>query len=187
MPHPESARRALLEADPWALDFTRTDATFLCIDPLQPDYSPAQVRALARCHDGRVEHEGEWTTLAFADAREALLVALHLQQTASRPLRCALVTLECTVASSGAAGAPPLQMTLGGERQVCEARARRVPPGTIGLCARTWEQVEPDIDAYTRTALVATEMVDDVVTAAEITLPPPRQAALSTFAGLGLV
>lgn len=177
---------ALFDADPWALDFARTQTTFLCTDPVQPDYSQAQVRALVRCHQGRLEHDGEWTTMAFPDPREALVVALHLQQTATRRLRCALVTLECTVASTAAEGSRPFALTLGGERLLCEARAGRVPPGTIQLCARTWEQVEPFIDAYTRNALVATEFDGDFVTSAAITLPPPRQAALSTFAGLGL-
>lgn len=173
------------DTDPWTLQFVRSEVTFLCTDPLQPDYSPAMLRALARCHDGEVEHEGEWTTFAFADANEALAVALHLQRTTPRRLRCALVTLECTVASADLGGRPGTRR-LGGEHIPSEAQARRVPPGTIHLCARTWERLEDGIEAHTRNALLATELDGDVVTSAAITLPPPRQAALSTFAGLGL-
>jgi hypothetical protein len=181
----QAARSAMLETDPWAMDFARSEITFLCTDPLEPDYSPAMVRALARCHDGRVEHDGEWTTMAFADANEALAVALHLQRTATRRLRCALVTVECTVAATEVGG-QPCSLSLGGEHLASEARARRVPPGTIHLCARSWARLEDRIDAHTRSALVATELEGDTVTSAAITLPPPRQAALSTFAGLGL-
>ena len=183
-PH-EVWRRAFFDAAPAQARFAREEVTFVCSDPLDPEWSTAAAAALARRYGGRLEHDGAWTTLAFPDPQQALEVALHLQRGTSRRLRCALLTSECTVASYDIDGTVH-SLSLGCEHVVAQARAERVPPGTIHLCAQTYLRLGDRIDAHTRCALVATELQDDVVTSAAITLPPSRQAALSTFAGLGL-
>ena len=183
-PH-EVWRRAFFDAAPAQARFAREEVTFLCTDPLEPEWSIRAATALARRHGGRLEHDGAWTTLAFPDPQQALEVALLLQRGSARRLRCALVTSECTVASYEIDGTLH-SLSLGCEHVVSQGRAERVPPGTIHLCAQTYLRLGDRIDLHTRSALVATELQDDVVTSAAITLPPSRQAALSTFAGLGL-
>jgi len=183
-PH-EPWRRALIEAAPARVRFSREELTFLCTDPLEPGWSRGAAAAVARRRGGRLEHHGAWITLAFPDPQQALAVALKLQRSALRPLRCALVTSECTVAAYQVDGEPH-GVSLGCEHVMSQASAERVPPGTIHLCAQTYLRLGAGIEAQASSALVATELEDDVVTAAAITLPPPRHAALSTFAGLGL-
>lgn len=178
-------RRAFLDAAPPPMQFSRDEVTFLSTDPPEAEDSAADALAIARRHGGRLEHQGEWTTLAFADSRQALAAALQLQRTAARRLRCALVTVECTVATYEDGGTAH-SLSLGQEHALSQERAGRVPAGTIHVCARTWLRLGDSIETQTRCALVATELEDDVVTSAAITLPPPREAALSTFAGLGL-
>ncbi len=176
-------RRAFVA--PQQLQFTRGEVTFLCTDAPDADNGTHDVLALAQRHGGRLEHEGAWTTLAFPQPQQALAVALHLQRSAARRLRCALLTLECTVASCEDNGIAH-SLAVGQQHTQSQERAERVPAGTIHLCGTTWLRLGDSLDAQARCALVAAELEGDVVTSAAITLPPPPQAALSTFAGLGL-
>jgi hypothetical protein len=68
-----------------------------------------------------------------------------------------------------------------------EEAVARAAAGTILVSAETHEQMGGDFADSVRDGVVTTEMDEQGVTQACITLAPHRSAAMSTFAGLGRV
>ena len=76
-------------------------------------------------------------------------------------------------------------MVVGPEMDEAEERWTRAAAGTILVSAETHELLGGDFADSVRDGVVTTEMDEQGVTQACITLAPHRSAALSTFAGLG--
>jgi hypothetical protein len=177
-------REAFLGPGYERIHFEREDLTFLSVDAFDADWTPTEIEVLAERHGGRVEARGQ-LALAFPDARQALAVALLLQRLSGQQVRAALLTATCTTACFELGGQPRC-LTIGTVPARAAANARGVPPGSIHLSAETYGVLGPALERATGAAVVTTELEDDVVTSAAITLTPPRRAELSTFAGLGL-
>lgn len=167
------------------ITFRRVPLTFLCTESLGGEWSEQDVAVLAARHDGRVELCGAATLLSFADAEQALRVAMLLQHMSGQRLRIALSGATCDVACFHAEGAER-RVALGAAVEAAARSLELATVGTIHVCGDTFRQLEAAIDRHAHQAVLSTEVQDGRVVAAEITLPPPRQAALSTFAGLGL-
>ena len=135
--------------------------------------------------DAEVSSSAE-LAMSFREPEAALRAALVLQRLVhGRPVRAALTTGACIIASFELGGAPR-QLVIGPELERAEASVQATPPGTIAVAAETYALVAELLAHEVRDAMVATELVGDRVTRASITLAPPRTAAISTFAGLGL-
>lgn len=178
-------RRVFLGPGYERIRFERDTLTFVGTDALDMDWTPTEIETLAARYGGRVERCGARATLVFADPHRALALALLLQRLGGGHVRTALVTASCNLACFEVDG-EPRQLTLGGEARFAAATADRAPPGTIHVSAESYRVLGPALERQTRSALVTTELQDDVVTSAAITLPPSPRADLSTFAGLGL-
>lgn len=123
--------------------------------------------------------------MAFRKPALAMRAALVLQRLAPRlKIRTALFTATCTVAGFQLQGAPH-QLVIGPEVQQAEEALAGTPPGTIVISAETYPHVADLLAHNVRDAVVATELEDDAVARALVTLTPPRNAFSSTFAGLG--
>ncbi|HET8743958.1 MAG TPA: hypothetical protein VFM98_00015 [Ramlibacter sp.] len=165
--------------------FERETVTFLCTDTLDFDWTPQEIETLAERYEGRVERCDNRVVLVFPRARDALQMALLLQRTATCSLRTALLTANCTCAVFEVEGRER-RLTIGSEVRQASTCADRGVPGTIHIAAETYRCLGPSNEWQPRSALVATELQGEEVTAAAITLAPSPRAALSTFAGLGL-
>ena len=154
---------------------------------------------LAGIHHGELEHlaarvKGEVQiaaradfALSFDDAATALDAALMLQRLSEgRRVRMAVSTVVCMVALFELDGRE-YRVVVGPEMDEAEDALRRASPGTIVVSAETHDELGGDFADSVRDGVVTTEMDDQGVTQASITLAPHRSAALSTFAGLGLV
>jgi len=78
------------------------------------------------------------------------------------------------------------RLVVGAPIEAAEASLGQSVPGTIVLCAQSYALLAEQIGEHAPDGLLATEMEDETVRQASITLAPPASAALSTFAGLGL-
>jgi hypothetical protein len=165
--------------------FERETVTFLCTDMLDPEWTPEEIGMLAARYGGRVERCDQRTVLAFPQARKALELALLLQRTCAVSLPIALLTANCTMAVFELDGKPH-RLATGNEVRQAETWAERTTPGSIHISAQTYRCLGPANDWQPRAALIATELQGEEVTSAAITLAPSRNAAMSTFAGLGL-
>lgn len=153
---------------------------------LSQDAVRAALSALAGRHDGFVDAgAGPCALAAFADPGAALRMALKLQRLALRDrLRLGLVTGRGGVARFPVQGAT-VNLLLGSHVDRARALTQRAAAGTVQLCAETYEALagfSPELDA----CVVMSEYDQDTLTQVSLTLPPARDEALSTFAGLGL-
>lgn len=168
--------------------FRRTTLTLLLADSPLAGMEDDEGRLLER----RLRAEAEVAARAeigmgFRDAATALRAALVLQRLAhGRRVRASLTTGRCTIASFELDGMPR-QLVIGAEVERAEHDVLATPPGTIVVDAETYALVAEPLAHEVHNAILATELEGDSVTRASITLPPPRSAASSTFAGLGLV
>jgi len=183
----EAWRKLFLGADYEGIRFAQQTTTLLCADAPGPEWSETDVRMLATRLGGWVERHAGQLVMAFSRPRAALEVALLLQRSSSQRLRCALRTAPMVTATFELDG-ETRRLTLGHAARAARACADNAPPGSVHLCAATWRAVgAAALERLTQSALVTTEYQGEEVTSAFITLPPPPRAALSTFAGLGLV
>lgn len=124
--------------------------------------------------------------LAFAEASEALQAAMMLQRlSAARPVRTALSTAMCTVGCYEAEGAQQ-RVVCGAEMEQAEAGLAQAAHGTVMMCAQTYAALGEGVNEQVQDCVLATEMDEETVTRACITLPPHASAQQSTFAGLGV-
>lgn len=125
--------------------------------------------------------------LAFGEALAAVRSALVIQRLApTRRLRSAVSTFRCHVARFELAGRTQ-RVLFGAAIDQAEAGLAQVAAGTIAICPATYALLGDRIADHAPEAMIATESANDTVTQAFITLPPQRAAAMSTFAGIGLV
>jgi hypothetical protein len=124
--------------------------------------------------------------IAFADAASALRAAMVLQRLSSgRKVRVVLSTAACNVAWFRSDDGTEQCVALGTGVEEAEQALAQAPRGTVFLSGATCALLG-ELDAHVRDAVVTTEMEEDTVTGASITLAPPSSAFMSTFAGLGL-
>lgn len=124
--------------------------------------------------------------LAFDDAASALRGAVMLQRlSAGRRVRTTLSSAVCTVACFDAERVGQ-RVVFGAEVEEAEAGLAQAARGTIVLSASTYSLLGDDVGEQVKDGVLTTELDQQTVTRACITLAPHASAALSTFAGLGL-
>jgi len=173
------------------MQFVPTHGTLLCAAALTPAWTSSAVAVrdlefLARTHGGEIDPCPQASALVrFADAQDALAMAIELQQGAGDVrYQVGIASGECTLATLLLEGTP-LPVLVGGAVDRAEAVARQATPGSIRLAPETFAQVEAAL-ARVAGCMVATEYDGDEITATSLTLAPRANAFLSTFAGLGL-
>lgn len=167
--------------------FGRQTATLLCAD-CPATWTPEDVEAHCVTAGGHSQPSRPGDLLSFFDTPVAALqVALELQRThRTHPLRLSMATACFTYAEvHGTSGVSRIYFGSSVARQ--ERSILSCVPGTLLLCAESYRALHQVLPAKVPDGVIATELIDDVVTLASVTLPPPRSAHLSTFAGLGLV
>lgn len=123
--------------------------------------------------------------LSFSEPDIALEAAVTLQRLSEgRRVRIAVSTVLCMVACFEVDGREH-RVVVGPEMEEAEEALARAAAGTILVSAETHEQLGGDFADSVRDGVVTTEMDEQGVTQACITLAPHRSAAMSTFAGLG--
>ncbi|MDB5858363.1 MAG: response regulator [Ramlibacter sp.] len=152
--------------------------------------SQAEVRiALARLAAGRAGHLDAGpcsaSLAAFAAPDAALRAALALQRsTAAARLRIGVLTVRAGVAHFRFEGAT-VCLLVGASLDGAAALLRRAVPGTVQLCADTYDAlagVSPELDA----CLVMPGYDRDELTHVALTPAPARGEFRSNFASLGL-
>lgn len=146
-----------------------------------------EVGWVAACHDGVVETRGTtgWL-LRFGSARSALRAALVLQRVApSDCLRVGIIGGTCTVATVYAQQRR-WSFVLGVLLDRAQQVALGAVPGTINLAAESCEALGDMLEEEVGSGLISLEFDGAAVSQATVTLPPRHNAALSSFAGLGL-
>jgi hypothetical protein len=183
----EAWRKLFLGPEFEHIRFVKDTVTLVCCEMPAPEWTEIDLRTLVGRFGGNLEQCGTWVMMSFARPRAALEVALLVQRTCTRRLRSALFTTPAVSAAFQIEG-ERRHLTLGEPPRTARANAENSPPGSIHVCAASWRALGPAaLDRHTHKALVTTEYQGDEVISATITLPPPPRAALSTFAGLGLV
>lgn len=183
----EAWRKLFLGPNYDRIQFLQETATLVCCELPAPEWSQVDLLTLAGRFGGSLEQCGSFVVMSFSRPRAALEVALLVQRTCSRRLRSALFTAPVVSAVFEIEG-EKRRLTLGEPPRTALGNAENSPPGSIHVCAASWRALGPAaLDRHTHKALVTTEYQGDEVISATITLPPPPRAALSTFAGLGLV
>jgi hypothetical protein len=177
-------RKAFLGPGYEWIRFKREVVTFLGTDSLEPDWTPDEIETLAARYGGRVELCARRPVLVFREARKALDVALLLQRTSGNTTRVALDTVRCTTAKFEVDGRLR-RLTLGVDAANVCAIADRCARGTIHVSADTYHCLGSTIEKCAHQALVTTELEDDLVTSAAITLPPPPRPRAGAFGRLG--
>ena len=154
-------------------------------DPLDDDVDPGLLAKRLRGVAQPSVVAGQM--LAFREALSAVRSAIVIQRLApTRRLRSAVRTFQCKVARFELAGRTQ-QVLFGPAIEQAEAALAQVAAGTIAICPATYALLGDRIGDHAPEAMIATESANDTVTQAFITLPPQRAAAMSTFAGIGLV
>lgn len=180
-------REAFLGASSATLRFEAAQYTLLASDAPLAAFSEEEARLLAEHLGARLQPSATVDLLlAFDQPSAALHAAMVLQRLdAGRRVRCALTTAMCTEACYEAA-AGTRRLVVGAPIEAAEASLDQSVPGTIVLCAQSYALLAEQIADHAPDGLLATELEDETVRQASITLAPPASAALSTFAGLGL-
>ena len=169
------------------LRFAARQYTLLASDAPLADFSGEEARLLAEHLGARLQPSSAVElVLAFEQPVAALHAALVLQRLATgQRVRSALTTAMCTEASYDTADGAR-RLVIGGAIEAAEAALGQAVPGTLVLCAQSYALLADQIAEHAPDGLLATELEDETVRQASITLAPTASAALSTFAGLGL-
>jgi hypothetical protein len=180
-------REAFLGAANATLRFEARQYTLLASDAPLAAFSEEEARLLAEHLGGRVQpSEKVDLVLAFAQPAAALHAAMVLQRLATgQRVRSALTTGMCTEAEYETQEGTR-RLVVGTGIEAAEASLPQAVPGTIVLCAQSYALLADQISDHAPDGMLATELDDETVRQASITLAPPASAALSTFAGLGL-
>lgn len=182
-----SWRKLFLGPAAQAIRFERRVLTLLYADALSHGWTASEVAMLAGRFQGQGELCGPGAVLfSFEHPLPALRAALLLQKIgADTGVSAGLTTGICTVAVFELDG-EMRRMVLPPEAARAETRARQAPPATIVISPETYELLEPLLADEVRDGLVTAECEGERVVQVSITLAPPANADLSTFAGLGM-
>lgn len=170
------------------LRFETAALTIVAADAPMTAVSGEESEQLAARLGGRPEPSAHVDLLlSFRDPAAALGAAMLLQRLSSRrKIRTAISTALCTVACYEHEG-ELRRLVVGAEIDQAEAAVARAVPGTVVISAETYALIGDHIAEYVPDGLLATELEDDRVRQASITLAPHASAPMSTFAGLGLL
>lgn len=143
---------------------------------------------LAECHLGELEPSAPCTAVvSFQQPRSALRMALGLQRMAADfRLRIGLASGVCTVALFQAEGRD-CAVALGAPLQQAAEVARAASAGSILVAPDAYHHLKDVIEGEVAGCVLMEEFYDSGLAQATITPAPRRSAALSSFAGLGLV
>lgn len=179
-------RKLFLGAACATIRFEARQLTLLAGDVPLADIHRGELERLATRLGGEVQIASRADmVLSFADAETALEAAVTLQRLAEgRRVRIAVTTVLCMVACFDVDGRGH-RLVVGPEMDEAEHALARAAVGTILVSAETHELLGGDFADSVNDAVVTTEMDEQGVTQACITLAPHRSAAMSTFAGLG--
>ena len=166
--------------------FEARQLTLLACDAPLAGIDRGELERLATCLGGEVQIATRADlVLSFASADTALEAAVVLQRLSEGHLvRTAVSTDLCMVACFELGGREH-RMVVGPEIAEAETALARTAAGTILVSAETHELLGSDFAQSVSNAVITTEMDEQGVTQACITLAPHRSAAMSTFAGLG--
>lgn len=207
-PAPAGARALMLEAfsnrmlrhgdvDAWrrvflgpaygSIRFETAQVTLVAADAPLAAISPEERQELADRLGGDLQPSRRVElVLAFDDAASALRGAVMLQRlSAGRRVRTALTSAVCTVACFDAERVGQ-RVLFGPEVEEAEAGLEHAARGTIVLAASTYALLGEGVGEQVQDGVLTTELDQQTVTRACITLAPHASAAMSTFAGLGL-
>ncbi len=178
-------REAFLGAAASTLRFQARHYTLLVSDAPLASFSEEEARLLAEHLGANLQpSSAAELVLAFDKPAAALHGALVLQRLGQR-VRSALTTAMCTEACYEAADGAK-RLVVGNAIELAEAALAQAVPGTVVLCAQSYALLAEQIAEHAPDALLATELEDETVRQASLTLAPSASADLSTFAGLGL-
>lgn len=178
-------REAFLGAAASTLRFEARQYTLLASDAPLAFFSEEEARLLAEHLGAQLQPSSSVElVLAFGQPAAALHAALVLQRLGQR-VRGALTTAMCTEACYEASDGPK-RLVVGNAIEVAEAALAQAVPGTLVLCAQSYALLAEQIAEHAPDALLATELDNETVRQASLTLAPAASADLSTFAGLGL-
>lgn len=183
---PEVWRAIFLDPARAKVSFETLRCTVLASDSPLDDVSAEEGALLA----GQLGAEQQPATtsdllLSFRSPLAALRAALVLQRlSAGRSVRTAVSSVAGTVATIEVAG-EVRRILIGPGIERAELAVSESVAGTIWVCGETYNAVGDTIADHVRDGLVITELDDETVTCASITLPPHASAEASTFAGLG--
>lgn len=182
---PETWRKVFLGTACGAIRFEHQVLTLLWTDT-PADFSAGELVVLAARFDGRSERlDGNAVMFSFEEPLHALRAAMVLQKLATtQRIRCSLSTEACHIARFEVDGQERC-VVLPPDLEQTRSEGTRAAPGAIAISPETYAALEAHIGEL-RDGLLATEMEDETVTGASITLAPAHADALSTFAGLGL-
>lgn len=183
-------RQLFLEPGDERMRLEQGVGTLLCAELQAPSWSSGahllgELSYLAGCHGGYVDPcPASAALVRFDHPAAALDMALQMQQLASdAPFQIGIVSGALTTAAFRLDGGT-LRMLAGDEVQRAGEVARLAAAGTIRMDAATYLALQDEI-AQSRTGVVSTEYEGEEITAVSLTLTPPSNAYLSTFAGLG--
>lgn len=184
----ETWRRVFLGPAYRTIRFEASLLTLVASDDPLADISPTEGVELAARFGGHAQPSRMADmVLGFRDAADALRAGLVLQRLSGRKkVRTVLSTTVCTIAIFELEGRQH-RMVVGREIEQAEAGLRLAAAGSIVVSAETYAALGEGISEQVSDGLVTTEMDDDTVTQASITLAPHASAPMSTFAGLGLL
>jgi hypothetical protein len=180
-------RSVFLGGNAAGVRFETAQLTLLAADAPMEGFDREERRMLAHRLGGALQpSRAAGLLMAFADAASALRAAMVLQRLSSgSKVRVVLSTAACNVAWFRGADGGEECVALGTAVEEAEQALAHAPRGTVFLSGATCALLG-EIDTHVRDAVVTTEMEEDTVTGASITLAPPSSAFMSTFAGLGL-
>jgi hypothetical protein len=183
---PAAWREVFLGGGQASVRFRQQPVALLCCDPSKSEWSNQDLSALAARCGGEFEPCRETAVFRFMDAGPALATAVLLQRASSERVQAAILTRTTTVATFDLFG-EQRSLAVGSPLEDALAFMRKSSPGSIKVCAETYNALGSAMDQGAKGAIVTTEFVGDEVTSAFVTLPPNRQSEVSTFAGLGLM
>lgn len=169
------------------LRFEVAQLTLLASDAPLAEFSANEAAMLAARLAAHVQPSATVDLLlGFPQADDALRAAILLQRLSDgRKVRTSVGTFSCNVACFELEGATR-RLVVGPEIVRAEEGVAQSTPGTIVISAETYALLGELADQVQH-GLLMTEGDDGTVTRASITLPPAASAALSTFAGIGLL
>lgn len=183
----EEWRAVFLGAAYRSIRFETAELTLLASDAPFAAFSADEAAMLGARLGGRVEPStGADLLLSFREASAALRAAMMLQRLSTgRKVRTALNTFVCTLACYEFDGIGR-RLMVGAEIERGESALEHVVPGTVIVSGETYALLGEGIGDHAPDGLVATELEDETVRQASITLAPHASEAMSTFAGLGM-
>jgi hypothetical protein len=145
------------------------------------------LKVLAARYGGQLDPIGEASALlAFDEPAAAVRMAMALQRrNVERSLRVGVVSGPCVLGEFEAAGYC-FSTPVGTLPDRAARAAAAAASGSIVISPETYGPLERELDAETTGCLLMHEYHDSNFAHATITFTPPNNAALSTFAGLGL-